>query len=464
MEATEAAGPGGSGSGQEAETPDGRRETADESPTPDSGQDSETKQDASSSEPSFKGKEADETPVNEGFEADDLVEVGDDSFFYHPEEHGKDTGQGTTYKSRDAAEHGFANKAADIKDKLSKLGETELGVGPVALPEWVEKAIDDPDALDDYMNVDFAIRQKNGDLRKFVNEADSVITQLGNRQDQLHSKKQTTDNKQQIDELAQKAQENATTIRQDLNYTEDDLNSFDDVDALKADMQERIGEKIKKALKDDIDEYTQLLNADFERRTDDNYARDLDRKKEELLNKERELRDAESRKYFDSLQEMQQSLDEMNELQDGLEKSPEMSTKELQAKQETGYMDLQDFLANQPQDQQPEWFRASNLKGNKGFWNWAVDRASKFGNLTNGYYWRKAANAYGQHLKDMRAKIRHQQVEADNKAQEQKDKEMPGYGDQTKISPDSKGKKRGKRASMDQEMEALEMESERALG
>ena len=59
--------------------------------------------------------------------------------------------------------------------------------------------------------------------------------------------------------------------------------------------------------------------------------------------------------------------------------------------------------------------------------------------------------------------MRKQQIEIADEKQQEKDKQIPGYGNQTDITPDSKNKTKSKQQTMKDEMEALEAETKEIL-
>lgn len=365
----------------------------------------------------------------EGFE-EDTVDIDGRAYFFHPSEHGKDTGQGTTYRSRDDAELGWTNKVKRIQELSAKLKEIGKDVGPVELPEW----IGDPDAAETYeqlMDIDYPIQLKNEDLRKHIQEGDKLITYLNSRVDRLTKQTSHSEQRQQLEQQRDEVLDRSAQVVQDLNIDISTIPRFKDQKQQDEVLRKAVGEAIDRKVAADLktlgEEYKQLKADRDAAADDDHYGDKLEAKFKELETKRRELSGKYREQYLKPFDEISQLRDQWSTME--AQTDPEMTEKQRAELQNTAFQDLQQEM----KDKHPI-FMASDRRGVDAFFNWMMSRADEFNGAMTTYEQGRALRAWDKHIAQRRAEIRRKQAEDKTQQQQSTREKMPGYGDQKSIT------------------------------
>jgi hypothetical protein len=383
---------------------------------------SEVKEETS---PTVDGDEKADTTseeVVEGFE-EDLVEVDGERYFFHPETHGKDTGQGTTYKNRDTAELGLAAKVERIKDLTEKLNESGKGVGPVDLPDWF-KDPQNPDSLLEAGSIETAVALNNEALRTRIEESDKLITHLQNRNKAVQD---TTVSQKRIAALQQEQNELATNLDAVLNEfgitgdIELDVKSDNPTEALVSMLNSAKNDLIAKELKPLVDALEDLKN-DKDAKYEDDYAVKLLAAKDAIEEKRSELDTTFSEKLG--------IVDKINSFAEKLKEVKPAEPKETEQQKVKRVTNVLNELSKEYPDH--VLFKTTDQRGLQQFFNFAYQRTDEFNGLNTTHDAYMALKAYDAHIDSLRAEARKKQVESAN---EQDAKKTPpaNYGEQEEL-------------------------------
>lgn len=404
-----------------------------EKPSGESGEDDDPdkKGDETDDDPDKKGDtpgDDEQVQYREGFE-EDLVDVDGKKRFYHASVHGKDTGQGTSYPSRDDAELGWTNKVKHIQNQIGKLKELNKDVGAVDLPEWLS----DPEGEETYqklMDVDYPMELKNEELRDHIKQADQLITHLNNRTERLSEKATQTEQRQKLEQQRDEVLDKTAEVVQDLQIPIDQIPRFQDQkkqdEAIRSEVSKAVNKKIAEDLKPLADEYKELKNDRDKAADDENYGDKLEAKFKELETKRGELQ----KKYQEQFLQPFDKVGELREQWQALETKadPQVTEKQRAEQRSTAFQDLQQEL----QDKHPI-FMASDRRGVDSFFNWMMTRADQFNGALTTYDQHRALRAWDKHIAERRAEIRGKKVQEKNNQGKKPGDDMPGYGDQKEI-------------------------------
>lgn len=401
-------------------------------------------------------KEADDEPeYRDDFDPNDTVEVDGSTYFYHPKEHAPDVKHGNVYRSRDDAEIAWTHKVNKIHELTGKLNELGKGVGPAELPDWFS----DPDNLDGLKqkaDIEEAIGLPNDQLRGRLKDGDNLITYLDTR---LKRVDQQAGQQKVTSELQQKAEGVYKTVNpliDELGLDEaiEQATSKGDPAVLVEAAGQAIQKKIDQEVKSLEKEYQDYKGDADARVDDDNYADNLEKKRDAIADKRRQLERKYNDQYLSPFNKLVDVEKEIADFKQKQEASQGMSEKERVKEVNDGFLDLQAEMA-----EKHPIFLATDKSGAETFRDWAMARAEKFDGLLNGYQWGKALKSFDQHIEERRADVRRKKVEADNKKDE--GKTPPPYGDQKKLT--DKKDTADPQKKLDAEMEALMEETEATL-
>jgi hypothetical protein len=398
----------------------------------------------------------DDPPYREGFDPNDGVEVEGETYFYHPSEHGKETGQGTIFKDRNTAEMAWGNKVARIQDLVGKLKELGKDVGPIELPAFLDNP-EDEQAYEKLMDIDYPLQLQNDELRTHIQQADKLITHLNKREERVRTETESTQQSEEIRNEVQSVYDTILESAQELNILDKIQRSeFQTNDDLAAGMRKAVESQVANELKEDVKAYTELKNDENARIDDPKYADKLEKMYTDIEKKRNRLMNELSDKHlsvFNKLPELQEKVQKIEQSK----KQPEISEKQRLQTMNTAFQGLQ----REMKDQHPI-FMSTDPTGAKHFHNWAMKNAEEFDGLQTEYAWGKALRSFDKHVEQKRAEIRKAKIEEENRKKEEANKEIPGYGDREELL--GKQKPRTKHDAMESEMEQLVKETEQRLG
>lgn len=401
-----------------------------------------------------EGGDGDGIEYKEGFDPNDLVEIegGEDKFFYHPTVHGKDTGQGSTYKKRDDAEYALGAKSAKLHELVKGLNESGKGVGAVDLPEWFGEPTT-PDDILEAGNIEAAVELPNEDLRGRVKEMDTLITSLSGRNKRITTEQDST---KAMEDFEAKKEDYATRLQgvmDDLGIGDKeitiDFNTDNPLERLRSELKDARDKRVAKDLKEPVQDYKEYKENSNARIDDDEYADKLEKKYKDIQTKRGEL----EQKYNEKLNITDEIMELGKSMPDVTQDVEE--TKAQQTKRIAG------VLKELGKEHEHPMFETNDATGVQQFFRFVFDNSQKYNGVHTTYDAYKALKDFDSRADELRRKARIASVEDKNTASDKK-KDIPGYGDQKRLGTSDKAV--DVRETNRKQLEELEKETNAKLG